>query len=357
MIRNGEMLGVSPLRNRRVLSNGFTSLGKENLQLMYNDGDKAFGTSTDLCIEERMKIALDGIIIASVEFMRPQKAPSDSAADGKFESQALLTGKIRITTRCLWVDKGKLLEALQKAAHVALASCPPNCPIAHIERTISTVLTKVVRKYSSKRPEVVVMAMENISGISAKDLKLERSRKDHNLLGIFEDGAPKMTSLQGAKNSSLAASMTANFFYKSQQGISHVSPSVSSITLSNTSKVSDEKYAGLSQVLTETLDADSSVISPTKKHRKWKQHETLKLIEMRGNMDNRFKTEKVKILWEEISASLLEHGIDRGPDQCKSLWASLVTKYESLQQGEKSKKAWPYLAEMDKILSGQSRRV
>lgn len=33
VIKNGEMLGVSHLRNRRVLSNGFISLGKENLQV------------------------------------------------------------------------------------------------------------------------------------------------------------------------------------------------------------------------------------------------------------------------------------------------------------------------------------
>jgi hypothetical protein len=32
-IKNGEMLGVSHLRNRRVLSNGFVSLGKEDLQV------------------------------------------------------------------------------------------------------------------------------------------------------------------------------------------------------------------------------------------------------------------------------------------------------------------------------------
>jgi len=64
VIKNGEMLGVSPLRNRRVLSNGFSPLGKENLQLMYSDGDKAFGNAEELCIDERMRIALDGIIIA-----------------------------------------------------------------------------------------------------------------------------------------------------------------------------------------------------------------------------------------------------------------------------------------------------
>lgn len=33
VIKNGEMLGVSHLRNRRVLSNGFTPLGKEELQV------------------------------------------------------------------------------------------------------------------------------------------------------------------------------------------------------------------------------------------------------------------------------------------------------------------------------------
>jgi hypothetical protein len=33
-------------------------------QLMYSDGDRAFGTATDLCLQERMKIALEGIVIA-----------------------------------------------------------------------------------------------------------------------------------------------------------------------------------------------------------------------------------------------------------------------------------------------------
>ncbi|KAJ0038744.1 hypothetical protein Pint_22501 [Pistacia integerrima] len=57
------MLSVSHLRNRGVLSNGFISLGKENLQLMYSDGDKAFGTSTALCTDESLRIASDGDIV------------------------------------------------------------------------------------------------------------------------------------------------------------------------------------------------------------------------------------------------------------------------------------------------------
>lgn len=32
-------------------------------QLMYSDGDKAFGTSAELCIDERLRIASDGIIV------------------------------------------------------------------------------------------------------------------------------------------------------------------------------------------------------------------------------------------------------------------------------------------------------
>ena len=33
VIRNGEMLGVAPLRNGRVLSSGFSNLGKEKLKV------------------------------------------------------------------------------------------------------------------------------------------------------------------------------------------------------------------------------------------------------------------------------------------------------------------------------------
>lgn len=35
VIKNGEMLGVSHLRNRRVLSNGFSPLGKEALEVCH----------------------------------------------------------------------------------------------------------------------------------------------------------------------------------------------------------------------------------------------------------------------------------------------------------------------------------
>ncbi|KAK9278671.1 hypothetical protein L1049_028245 [Liquidambar formosana] len=187
VIKNGEMLGVSHLRNRRVLSNGFISLGKENMQLMYNDGDKAFGTSTELCIDERLRIASDGIIVVSMEIFRPQNV------DGLIEKT--IKGKIRITTRCLWLDKGKLLDALNKAAHAALSSCPVTCPLSHVERTVSEVLRKMVRKYSSKRPEVIAIAVENPAGVLSDELNARLSGKSNIGFGISElrkvvDGHP-----------------------------------------------------------------------------------------------------------------------------------------------------------------------
>ncbi|XP_057846342.2 ribonuclease J isoform X1 [Cryptomeria japonica] len=374
VIKNGEMLGVSHLRNRRVLSNGFSPLGKENLQLMYNDGDKAFGNSTELCIDERMKIALDGIVIASVEVMRPQKTHLDSAGNRESESQALLKGKIRITTRCLWVDNGKLLDALQKAAHAALESCPPNCPLAHVEYTMSTVMRKVVRKYNNRRPEVIVMAVDNITDITPNNTKLKGSTKGpnvhqdlKNLLSVISShdkyklgttisdvtDAVVISSHMKDDNKGTPETSTEARYYKDQ--VDRISSSMPPIILDNSSKVGDEKWsAEFSYQSTESLSASVTVHSPAKKRNKWKRNETLLLIEIRGNMDTQFKTEKAKVLWEEVSKTLLEHGIERGPDQCKSLWQSLVKKHESILQGEQSKKKWPFFSDMDKILSNQS---
>ena len=115
-------------------------------------------------------------IFYSMEVFRPQNA--DSLAENT------LKGKIRITTRCLWLDKGKLLDALHKAAHAALSSCPVNCPMAHMERTVAEVLRKMVRKYSGKRPEVIAIAIENPAAVLADEINTKLSGKSHVGLGI-----------------------------------------------------------------------------------------------------------------------------------------------------------------------------
>lgn len=112
----------------------------------------------------------------SMEVLRPQNV------DGLLQTS--LKGKIRITTRCLWLDKGKLLDALYKASHAALSSCPVSCPLAHMERIVSEVLRKMVRKYSSKRPEVIAIAVENTTGVLSDELNARLSGKSNVGFGL-----------------------------------------------------------------------------------------------------------------------------------------------------------------------------
>ncbi|AQK60200.1 RNA-metabolising metallo-beta-lactamase family protein [Zea mays] len=375
VIKNGEMLGVSHLRNRRVLSNGFVSLGKEDLQLMYSDGDKAFGTSTDLCIDERLRIASDGIIFVSMEIFRPQKEHG--------LAQSGLKGKFKITTRCLWLDNGRLLDALYKAAHAALSSCPVNCPLSHMERMVAEILRKMVRKYSGKRPDVIAVAMENTTAsfsehLDAKSsgnfgpssatshlsmspaMSLEGSYKTHpdNPEVEAEETLPEAarTAPDDATTSSNGEAFFSSDLHQPKT-LEHFWESFKSPTAVKIARiVNGGKKQNLGKI--GIMGKDSSIQSapaPAKssKKNKWKPEEIKSLIQMRGEMNERFQSVKGRmILWEEISDNMLKQGISRTPAQCKSLWTSLVQKYEESKDAE-SMKTWPYFLAMDRILSQQ----
>ncbi|VVA21754.1 PREDICTED: ribonuclease J [Prunus dulcis] len=387
VIKNGEMLGVSHLRNRRVLSNGFTLLGKENLQLKFSDGDKAFGTSSELCVDERLRVALDGIIVVSMEILRPQNV------NGLTENS--IKGKIKITTRCLWLDKGKLIDALHKAAHAALSSCPINCPLPHMERTVSEVLRKLVRKYSGKRPDVIAIAMENPAAVLADEVSVRLSGKSHvgsemSTLRKVIDRHPYKS--QSTRTQADEGKDNARLQSTSQQDtedsvleddgieVEVLLPEEDSATsnsksekLSSDSEKSDDFWNAIVRLSTvdksvedknglavqqEHLKKDgpdnSEIPNPSKpvKRNKWKPEEVEKLIKMRGKLRSRFQVVKGRMaLWEEISRNLLVDGINRSPGQCKSLWASLVQKYEESKSGKRSQKSWPYFEEMDGALS------
>ncbi|KAL6576335.1 hypothetical protein OROHE_000116 [Orobanche hederae] len=385
VIKNGEMLGVSHLRNRRVLSNGFISLGKENLQLMYSDGDKAFGTSSELYLDERMRIASDGIIVVSMEIMPPQ------AVDGSLENA--LKGKIRITTRCLWLDKGKLLDALHNAAHAALSSCPVTCPLAHMERIVSEVIRKIVRKYSSKRPEVLAIAFENPAAVLADEINGKLSGKSHIdsemlALKIAVDGREKKrepfgTPEEDGNGLELAKTSEQELDdHDYDERVPHEKVVSSNSKSADRGRAIDESDDFLKSfisplVLNQQDDGDSlpetkhremakeegaepdsglskSQVKPSMmaKRNKWKPEEVKKLIKMRGELHNRFQVLKGRMaLWEEISSSLLLEGISRSPGQCKSLWTSLVQKYEESVSDTKMQKSWSYFEDVDKILS------
>lgn len=381
VIKNGEMLGVSHLRNRRVLSNGFVSLGKENLQLMYNDGDKAFGTSAELCIDERMKIATDGIIVISMEVLRPH------AAEGFTEN--CLKGKIRITTRCLWLDKGKLLDALYKAAHAALSSCPVNCPLSHMERIVSEVLRKVVRKYSGKRPEVIAVATENPAAVLSEEVNGRLSGKSHTGFGLSAlrkayDGqqqrknAGRVQDVEDDGHVLVASSSTSKLESEDDSEFDRLlrkvdnAASASDMEAGSTESEDSDGLPEESRVVSSLLEGStdrsggvevneqesgetsnrSSKRSKSTTRNKWKPEEVKKLIMLRGELHDRFQVVRGRMaLWEEISSSLLVDGFSRTPGQCKSLWTSLVQKYEESKNDEKSQKSWPYYHKMDKILS------
>ncbi|KAI3709156.1 hypothetical protein L2E82_38915 [Cichorium intybus] len=354
VIKNGEMLGVSHLRNRRVLSNGFIALGKENLQLMYSDGDKAFGTSTDLCVDERMKIATDGIIIVSIEIMRPQ------STDTIFKET--IKGKIRITTRCLWLDNGKLLDALHSAAHAALSSCPVKSPLPHMERTVSEVLRKMVRKYSGKRPDVITHAIENPAAVLADEINGKLSGVNNGLeipFGKTVDGNLKKRKSskfqEERKNLDLSAGpletkgdMMDNDGMLSEEETTSVSDSTIN-SVSDSDEFWKSRTDSNSVDESETAAKDSNTNKPVKRNR-WKPEEVKKFIKFRGELNDRFQVVKGRMaLWEEISGKLSTEGYNRSPGQCKSLWASLVQKYEESKNEGESKKSWQYYEDMDNI--------
>ncbi|KAE8652383.1 ribonuclease J isoform X2 [Cucumis sativus] len=395
VIKNGEMLGVSHLRNRRVLSNGFTSLGRENLQLKYSDGDKAFGSSSELFVDERLKIATDGIIVVSMEILRPQSVDGLNGTGIK--------GKLRITTRCLWLDKGKLLDALHKAAHAALSSCPLNCPLAHMERTVAELLRKMVRKYSGKRPEVIVMAVESPVGVLAEELGARLAGKSNSGFGMSAsrkavDGQPTKSHLNSIRpdgnndlhsedNSSQESQGyhleserllpeedydTTNLNLTETQSIDNegledfwkpfITPSspANELAMDNegsvqhsesTLEISNEREEVSDDKSLKTSNSDVNSSKPVKRN-KWKPEEIKKLIKLRGELHDRFQVARGRMaLWEEISNGMSADGINRSPGQCKSLWASLVQKFEESKSEKKSKKGWPYLEEMSGILS------
>ncbi|CAI8609766.1 unnamed protein product [Vicia faba] len=324
VIKNGEMLGVSHLRNRKVLSNGFITLGKENLQLKYSDGDKAFGSSSELFIDERLRIALDGIIVVSMEVCRPHSL--DSSVENT------LKGKIRITTRCLWLDKGKLLDALHKAAHAALSSCPVNCPLDHVEKTVSEMLRKMVRKYSGKRPDVIAIATENPAAILATEINTRLSGKSYvGGISTFRNAVHRLER----ENQSTKLQMRDD-----DNDVEGFLPKEDAAT-------SNRAASNMS----ETEDGPEDAETKSMKRNKWKEEEVKKLIGVRREFEGIYQLVKGNnVFWEEISKNLLAYGINKNPGQCRSMWTSLLQKYEEIKN-ENREKRWLYLEDMERVLS------
>ena len=174
VIRNGQMLGVYERRNKKTISTGsMAMLGEAKLVNFYNDGNKGTGTMTEMGLEQRQLLAVEGIVIAAVDVVRDMgvvtaataavSSPSDGAAQAAAAQTAArrkLKAKIRITSRAMWTDNGRLLEQLHGAAEAAVGKLPGDAALSAVERVVSDALRRCAKHFNNRRPDVVVIAHE-----------------------------------------------------------------------------------------------------------------------------------------------------------------------------------------------------
>lgn len=174
VIRNGQMLGVYERRNKNTVSSGSMALlGEAKLVNFYNDGNKGTGTAAEMALEQRQLLAVEGIVVAAVDVVRDPSvaaallAAAASLKDGALQAAAAqtlarkkLSARVRITTRAMWTDNGKLLERLHAAAEVAVGKLPGDASLAAVERVVSDSLARCCKQFNNRRPEVVVVAHE-----------------------------------------------------------------------------------------------------------------------------------------------------------------------------------------------------
>lgn len=146
VIGNGTLLGVTPLKNKKAhgtLGN-FHRIGSAKLQTMFNDGGKGSGTAEDLAIEERMRIATEGVIVVDFEVMET--------------AGYAMNARARVTSRGMWTDNGRLLRSLKDAAVNSCAGMNYDTKLSAIERTVARAIRFAARSYCNKKPDVIVVA-------------------------------------------------------------------------------------------------------------------------------------------------------------------------------------------------------
>lgn len=204
VIGNGQMLGVTPLRNgqQHGTMGNLHLLGEARLQTMFNDGGKGSGTSEDLAIEERMRIATEGIVVVDVEVFDGElfragvadvdadaDTDADEAADGgpgdasgaakegggggdggarrtggfrigrgPARTGGFMTGRARVTSRSMWTDEGRLLAQLRAAAERSVEGLESGARLSAVERTVASAVRFACRNYCNKRPDIIVVA-------------------------------------------------------------------------------------------------------------------------------------------------------------------------------------------------------
>ena len=213
VIRNGQMLGVYDRRNKNTVSIGSAAmLGEAKLVNFYNDGNKGTGTAAEMSLQQRQHISTEGVVVAAVDVIRDPAVISAVAAlssgkgDSASNTSALqeaarrkLKAKIRITTRAMWTDGGKLLEVLHASAEAALAKLPGDAALSAVERVVGDSLRRAAKQFNNKRPEVIIIGHEadpRMGAAAGAMSKRRSSRTERNAQG--KDGDIKS---QGSRRS------------------------------------------------------------------------------------------------------------------------------------------------------------
>ena len=168
-------------------------IGEAQLTMFYNDGGRGTGTAAEMALDERARLAADGVVVAAVDVLRsfgsggpkaaaaaaaasgdeasPSASASTSSSSGNGSSNssspssgnnlpARMRARVRVTTRAMWGDNGRLLERLVVSAERAVARLPPDATLLGVERAVAASLRREARSHNGKVPEVVVVAHE-----------------------------------------------------------------------------------------------------------------------------------------------------------------------------------------------------
>ncbi|KAG8067037.1 hypothetical protein GUJ93_ZPchr0005g16200 [Zizania palustris] len=97
----------------------------------------------------------------------------------------------------------------------------------------------------------------------------------------------------------------------------------------------------------------------------WSHDETAAFLAIRADLDHSFvSTKRNKALWEAASARLHSLGFARTPDQCKSKWKNLVTRFKGTeavvadpQTAARGSSSFPFHEELRRIFDARVERA
>ncbi|KAL4297480.1 hypothetical protein GQ457_12G008390 [Hibiscus cannabinus] len=92
----------------------------------------------------------------------------------------------------------------------------------------------------------------------------------------------------------------------------------------------------------------------------WSIQETKEFLMIRAELDRSFmETKRNKLLWEVISTRMRDKGFNRSPEQCKSKWKNLFTRYKGCEtmEEEAMRQQFPFYNEMQVIFSARMQSM